>query len=191
MNFRKLASFIGSAALLFLTLAVPDVAIAQSSPSLATVVAACGTPPNTYAANQNRPITQDTTGKLCDSGGGGGGGTSNVNITQVGGNAVTTTIPVSAGSVTAVAGTQVGLSIATATALTVPAGAMLAIINAQGANNPSGICLYWRDDGTNPTNSAGQALSALATLNYKVAALPIKLIAASGATCTATISYFQ
>lgn len=40
----------------------------------ATVVTACGTPPVTYSAGANRALTQDTTGKLCDSGGGGGGG---------------------------------------------------------------------------------------------------------------------
>lgn len=54
-------------------------AVAQSTPSLATVVAACGTPPSTYLANQNRPVLQDTTGKVCDTGGGGGGGSTTAN----------------------------------------------------------------------------------------------------------------
>lgn len=40
----------------------------------ATVVSACGTPPSTYHAGQPKPVTQDTTGKLCDSGGSSGGG---------------------------------------------------------------------------------------------------------------------
>lgn len=85
--------YVALAAVLFL----PTVANAQSVPSLATVVLACGTPPSTYAAGQNRPVTQDTTGSQCTNGSG-GGATSNVNITQVGGNAVTTAVPVSAAS---------------------------------------------------------------------------------------------
>jgi hypothetical protein len=40
----------------------------------AVVVSSCGTPPTTYTAGQPSPVTQDTTGKLCDTGGGGGGG---------------------------------------------------------------------------------------------------------------------
>ncbi len=51
--------------------------------SNAVVVAACGTPPQTYAAGQNRQITQDTTGSTCviSSGGGSGGA-----VTQGAGN---------------------------------------------------------------------------------------------------------
>lgn len=45
---------------------------AQSVPSLAVVVGTCGTPPSTYSTGTNRPVTQDTTGKICDSGGIGG-----------------------------------------------------------------------------------------------------------------------
>lgn len=101
------------------------------------------------------------------------------------------TITVTAGLLTPVAGTQVALSIASATALTVPAGATVAVIQAQGTNNSSGVCLYWQDDGTSPTGSAGQQMAAGATLTYAVAGLPIKLIAATGATCTATISYYH
>lgn len=47
-------------------LAYPLVASAQQVPALATVVATCGTPPNTYTAGDNRPLTQDTTGKGCE-----------------------------------------------------------------------------------------------------------------------------
>lgn len=60
------------------------------------VVGACGGA--TYSAGQSKPGTQTTTGNQCVDATGGGGGTSNVNITQVGGNAVTTTLPVSAAS---------------------------------------------------------------------------------------------
>jgi hypothetical protein len=171
-------------------LLIAGVGAASAQTTQAIVVSACGTPPLTYHSGQPYPITQDTTGTLCSSTGG-GGGSSDVNIVAVGGNAVTTSVPVSAAPISAIAGTQENISIATATALTVPMGATLAIIQAQGTNNSSGVCLYWRDDGTNPTNAAGQALSAFATLSYKVSSLPIKLIAASGATCTATISYYQ
>ena len=46
----------------FLLAAVP--ALAQT-PGTANVVANCGTPNSTYSANQNAPVTQDTTGKGC------------------------------------------------------------------------------------------------------------------------------
>jgi hypothetical protein len=52
---------------------LPCAAHAQSTSAI--VVASCGTPPAGYTAGQNRQITQDTTGKLCDTGGGGGGST--------------------------------------------------------------------------------------------------------------------
>lgn len=51
-------------------LAVP----AHAQTTSAVVVATCGTPPVTYTPGQPNPITQDTTGKVCDTGGGGGGG---------------------------------------------------------------------------------------------------------------------
>src|SRR5690242_17089215 len=38
----------------------------------AQVVSACGTPTLTYPVNAFRPLTVDTTGKLCDSSSGGG-----------------------------------------------------------------------------------------------------------------------
>lgn len=101
-------------------------------------------------------------------------------------------LPVAAAnSGVAVAGTQVGLAISSATALTVPSGATVALIQAQGTNNTSGQCLFWRDDGTNPTTTAGQALANGASMYYAIQGLPIKLIAASSATCTATISYYK
>ncbi len=91
----------------------------------------------------------------------------------------------------ALAGTQRGTSIASATALTIPMGATEALIQAQGSNNSAGVCLYWQDDGTNPTASAGQQMAAGASMYYKVSSLPIKLIAATGATCTITVSYYE
>lgn len=94
-------------------------------------------------------------------------------------------------SPTALAGTQRSLAIASATALTIPATATMALISVAGTNNTSGVCAYWQDDGTSPTNAAGQPLAAGAYLPYNAAGLPIKLIAASGATCTANISYYK
>lgn len=53
--------------------ALPYPFAAQAQSIQAAVVSACGTPPVTYNAGTTQPATQDTTGKLCDSGGGGGG----------------------------------------------------------------------------------------------------------------------
>lgn len=92
---------------------------------------------------------------------------------------------------TAVTGTQTALSIATATAPTVPATATILVAQAQGTNNASAQCLFWRDDGTNPTGSAGQFLGAGSTLVYKVSSTPIKFIQATSATCTVTIAYYR
>lgn len=62
---------------LFAAICLSVPATAQQVPNQANVVSACGTPNNTYAVNQNKPVTQDTTGTLCTAGGGGGGGTVN------------------------------------------------------------------------------------------------------------------
>lgn len=63
-------------------------AMAQSSPGLAAVVAACGTPPSTYSAGQNRPITQNTSGQTCSSGTSTPSGTQDTNLKQVNGATV-------------------------------------------------------------------------------------------------------
>src|SRR5262245_33710051 len=62
---------------------------AQSQPTFAEVVSACGTPNSTYAVGTNRPTTQDTTGTACSSatGGGGGGGTVTQGSPNAGGTA--------------------------------------------------------------------------------------------------------
>jgi hypothetical protein len=49
-----------------LALMAPTPLWAQTAPTLATVVATCGTPPSTYTAGQNRPTTQNTSGQICD-----------------------------------------------------------------------------------------------------------------------------
>lgn len=85
---------------LFAILAACLVAFAMGATARAQVttkvVGTCGT--QTFTAGTMQYPTQDTTGTACTTAGG-GGGTSNVNITEVGGNAVTTTVPIS-GTVT-------------------------------------------------------------------------------------------
>lgn len=98
---------------------------------------------------------------------------------------------VTGATVVAVPSTQRGLAIATATAPTIPATATYILAQAQGTNNAGGVCLYWQDDGTNPTAGAGQALAAGASMWRKVSADGIKFIAATGATCTVTLSYYK
>lgn len=58
------------------------------------VVATCGTVPSDFpASGQRAPNTVDTNGNVCTTPS--SAGTENVNITKVGGNSVTTTVPVS------------------------------------------------------------------------------------------------
>ncbi len=93
-------------------------------------------------------------------------------------------------ALSAIAGTQTNVTISGATALTIPTNAIYAVISVIGTNNSSGVCAYWQDDGTAPTGSTGQPLASLGSLVYFVKSLPIKLIAATGASCTFTASYY-
>lgn len=90
----------------------------------------------------------------------------------------------------AVAGTQRGTSIAGSTGLTIPSGATVALVQFQGTNNASGQCAFWQDDGTAPTATAGQAQPAYTQLWIK-ASSSFAAIAATGATCTMTVSYYK
>lgn len=81
---RLFLAFLAAGALLLA--AVP--AVAQSSPGLAVVVAACGTPPSTYTAGQNRPLTQNTSGQTCGNSTSTPSGTQNTNLAQVNGATV-------------------------------------------------------------------------------------------------------
>lgn len=164
---------VGATALVVVMAVIPP-ALAQTAPVLANVVSTCGTPNGAaYVAGQNRPTTQTTGGLGC------------VNTVPSG------TQSVSIQSWTAVAGTQTNLAIATATAPTMPATATIIVVTPEGTNGTTGICARWRDDGTDPTASTGQPMAALSVLVYKAAATPIKFIAATGASCTITISYFK
>jgi len=61
---------------------------AYAQASSAIVVSSCGTPPTTYAAGQNRQVTQDTTGKLCGASTSTPSGTQDSNLKQVNGATV-------------------------------------------------------------------------------------------------------
>ncbi len=90
-----------------------------------------------------------------------------------------------------VAGTQRGTSIASATGMTIPAGATVALVQFQGTNNASGQCAFWQDDGTAPTGTAGIAAPAYLPPIWIKASAGFKAIAATGATCTMTVSYYK
>ncbi len=96
---------------------------------------------------------------------------------------------------TPVAGAQRGVAIATSTALTVPAGATIAVVQAQGTGATSGgQCAFWQDDGTAPTATAGQILVPNQTLTLSgVSLTAFRVIAASGAgaACTISASYYK
>lgn len=89
-----------------------------------------------------------------------------------------------------VVGTQRGTAIASATGMTIPVGATVALVQFQGTNNGSGQCAFWQDDGTSPTGSAGQASPAYTPV-WIAASAAFKAIAATGATCTMTVSYYK
>lgn len=57
-------------------------AFAQGVPDVATVVNACGTPPVTYTAGQNRAVLQNTSGQVCGASVSTPSGTQNVTVTS-------------------------------------------------------------------------------------------------------------
>lgn len=90
-----------------------------------------------------------------------------------------------------VVGTQRGTSIASSTGMTIPTGATVALVQFQGTNNGSGQCAFWQDDGTAPTGTAGIAAPAYLPPIWIKASAGFKAIAATGATCTMTVSYYK
>ena len=94
-----------------------------------------------------------------------------------------------------VAGTQRGVAIATSTALTIPTGATVAMVQAQGTGaTVGGQCAFYQDDGTAPTATAGQILVPNQTIVLSgVSMTAFRVIAASGAgaACTLTASYYK
>lgn len=68
------------------------------------------------------------------------------------------------------AGFQQITSLSSATGLTVPSGAILALINCEAQ------AVRWRDDGTNPTTTVGVNLAVGGTLEYRGDLSAIKFI---------------
>lgn len=75
-------------------------------------------------------------------------------------------------------------SVSTSTALTVPAGANVALIQAETQ------AVRWRDDGEDPTDSVGMALAANETLPYTGNLGAIRLIQQS-AGAKLNVSYYR
>jgi hypothetical protein len=74
-------------------------------------------------------------------------------------------------------------SLSSATALTVPTGSKVALIQAETKD------VRWRDDGTNPTASVGMIIAAGETLAYTGTLSAIKLIE-SAASAKLNVSYY-
>lgn len=70
---------------LFAVLALLFLPVSAFAQDKANVVATCGTPNSTYTRGQNQPLTQDTSGLLCNGVSLTPSGTQDVNIIQTGG----------------------------------------------------------------------------------------------------------
>lgn len=88
--------------------------------------------------------------------------------------------------------------LATVKSLTVPTNATVADIEPEGTPGTNNMCVRYFDDGTVPTGSIGfglapqQLLLGYSTKPLSGAALSsLKLIQASGATCSLTINYYK
>lgn len=90
----------------------------------------------------------------------------------------------------AIAGTQSAVDISSATAFTIPTGAVRAVVTFAGTNNGSGTCAFYRDDGTSPTGTTGIPVPAFQPFAYDILNLPLKAIAATGASCTMSVAYY-
>lgn len=75
-------------------------------------------------------------------------------------------------------------SLSTSTALTVPAGTSVAMVQAETQN------VRWRDDGTDPTASVGSILLAGQTLEYDAAQLAVVEFIETVAGAKLNISYY-
>ena len=89
---------------------------------------------------------------------------------------------VARGGLTALGFEQI-TSLSSSAALTVPSGATIAVVQAEGAD------VRWRDDGTAPTATVGMLLPAGAELRYTGALAALRLIQAS-AGATVNVSYY-
>ena len=72
-----------------------------------------------------------------------------------------------------------------AVGLTVPAGANIAVIQAQA------FAVRYRDDGTNPTSTVGMVLAAGTAITYTAALASIKFIDTAAGAAILNISYYE
>lgn len=86
---------------------------------------------------------------------------------------------------TAVASSQMGLAVTTATALTVPATATFAYVSVEGTN------VRWRDDGTNPTATVGFIMYAGAAPQLFSGDLAAVKFIQVAATATINVAYYK
>ena len=75
-------------------------------------------------------------------------------------------------------------SLSSSTALTVPAGTQMALVQAESQN------VRWRDDGTDPTATVGMILMAGATIEYDAAQLSVVEFIEVAASAKLNVSYY-
>lgn len=95
----------------------------------------------------------------------------------------TTRLPVSSKSTFTPKGYQQLTGLGAATGLTVPSGALFALVQVETP-------VRWRDDGTSPTASVGMPMSAGDQMFYDGDLAAIKIIA-TGASAIANITYYS
>lgn len=94
---------------------------------------------------------------------------------------------------------QLGATITSALAPTIPAGTEEIIVIPQGTNNAAGACLLWRDDGVAPTTTVGVPIPAYQPYVYVIKSMPtssainpnFEVIQAASATCTANFVFYK
>lgn len=160
--------------ILLLAAALVAGALGYVSPALAQntsaiVVAACGTPPTTYSAGQNRQVTQDTNGRVCQAASATISGTVSENLAQVNGQTVNVG-PGAAGTGTQRVTTSTDSTIATV-------GAVTAITNAL----PAGSNVIGQVTANAGTNLNTSALALDSTVSAMSAKLPASLGPKTGA----------
>ena len=156
-------------------------------PMAVAVVTTCGTPPYTFANGTYAPVTMDTTGTLCTASGGGGGGgaiTGPLGAQTTAASVAVVTKPnnlVPLGYQQITAGT-----LAASTALTVPSGSTIAIVQVEAAG------ARYRDDGTAPSATVGMILvpGSVLTLSGAAELAAVHFILQSGSPIL-DISYYQ
>jgi hypothetical protein len=114
----------------------------------------------------------------------------------VGGYAVpcdaTNPLPTTNPALTPLSSQQTLVLTGSAQALTVPATATTVDFMPEGTAGTNNACLRYRDDGSNPTASAGFPLAPLqGVFGYKGSLSALRFINATGATCTITVNFYK